>query len=183
MAGGLVEAATRAGVPLRLSAKYWAEHLGRPYQPAETYPGYSYENLLAKPRPYRFFWELWGLGSHRLLLWGNPGYVRRAVPTLRLGGSEGFEIDPPLAQKGFGNRPGKWGVFTHARARPPPLLDVGVGAVLAVLRAVGTPELRPRDAGQGLGGGAGAALRRGGRARRDGRRTAARARSSTSSSP
>lgn len=111
-AAELVEAARQAGVPLRVSAKYWAEHLGRPYQPAETYPGYSYENLLRKPHPYRFFWELWGLGSHRLLLWGNPDYVRRAVPTFRLGGAEGFEIDLPLAQKGYGNRPGKWGVFT-----------------------------------------------------------------------
>lgn len=114
VSGGLVDAAGRADVPLRLSTKYWAEHLGRPYQPAETYPGYSYGNFLAKPRPYRFFWELWGLGSHRLLLWGNPDYVRRTVSTLRLGEAEGFEIDPPLAQKGFGNRPGKWGVFTDA---------------------------------------------------------------------
>ena len=26
------------GVPLRVSTKFWAEHLGRPYPPAETYP-------------------------------------------------------------------------------------------------------------------------------------------------
>jgi hypothetical protein len=115
LAGEMVGAATGAGVPVRLSAKYWAEHLGRPYQPAETYPGYSYLDLLAgRPRPYGFYWELWGLGSHRLLLWGNPGYVRRAVGTFGLGGAEGFEIDAPLAQKGFGNRPGQWGVFTDA---------------------------------------------------------------------
>lgn len=112
MAGGMVEAATGAGIPVRLSTKYWAEHLGRPYQPPETFPGYSYLDLLKKPRAYGFYWELWGLGSHRLLLWGNPGYVRRAVSTFPLGGALGFEIDAPLAQKGFGNRPGRWGVFT-----------------------------------------------------------------------
>ena len=28
-------------------------------------------------------------------------------------GTSGFEIDAPLAQKGFGNRPGEWGVFTN----------------------------------------------------------------------
>ena len=114
LAQGMIEAARSAGLPLRVSAKYWAEHLGRPYQPAETFAGYSYSNLLEKPRPYDFFWEVWALGSHRLLLWGDPEYVRRAVPTFALSGSIGFEIDPPLAQKGFGNRPGKWGVFAPA---------------------------------------------------------------------
>jgi hypothetical protein len=115
VAGGMIDAAQKVGVPLRVSTKYWAEDLGRPYQPAETYPGYSYLNFLEKPRAYDFYWELWGLGSHRLLLWGNPEYVKRAVSTFHLAGAVGFEIDPPLAQKGFGNRPGAWGVFTEAQ--------------------------------------------------------------------
>jgi hypothetical protein len=117
VAGGMIEAARTVGVSTRVSTKYWAEDLGRPYQPAETYAGYSYLNFLEKPRSYQFYWELWGLGSHRLLLWGSPDYVRRAVPTFRLAGSIGFEIDPPLAQKGFGNRPGQWGVFTPAQQK------------------------------------------------------------------
>jgi len=112
VAGGMIAAAQELGVPLRVSTKYWAEDIGRPYQPAETYPGYSYLNFLEKPRKFDFYWELWGLGSHRLLLWGNPDFVKRAVPTFRLAGSGGFEIDAPLAQKGFGNRPGVWDVFT-----------------------------------------------------------------------
>jgi len=114
MAGGMIEAARDAGVPPRLSSKYWAEDLGRPYQPAETYPSYSFLNFLEKQRPCDFYWEVWGLGSHRLLLWGDPGFVRRMVPTFTLSGTQGFEIDAPLAQKGFGNRPGQWGVFTAA---------------------------------------------------------------------
>ena len=114
MAKGMIDAARAARAPLRVSTKYWAEDLGRPYQPAETYPGYSYLNLLEKPHPYDFFWEIWALGSHRLLLWGDPDFVRRISTTFDLGGGVGFEIDPPLAQKGFGNRPGKWGVFTAA---------------------------------------------------------------------
>jgi hypothetical protein len=119
----MMEVARNAGVPLRTSTKYWGEYVGRPYQPAETYRNYSYLNFLEKPetggkRPYEFFWELWGLGSHRLLLWGDPAFVRRAVSTFGLGGAVGFEIDPPLAQKGFGNRPGTWGIFTEReRAR------------------------------------------------------------------
>lgn len=115
VAGGMIQAAQQIGIPLRVSTKYWAEDLGRPYQPAETYPGYSYLNFLEKPHAYQFYWELWGLGSHRLLLWGNPEYVRRAVSTFHLGDAAGFEIDPPLAQKGFGNRPGEWTIFTPAQ--------------------------------------------------------------------
>jgi hypothetical protein len=115
VAGGMIDAAQKVGVPLRISTKYWAEDVGRPYQPAETYSGYSYLNFLEKPRSYQFYWELWGLGSHRLLLWGDPGYVKRAAGTFRLAGSMGFEIDPPLAQKGFGNHPGVWGIFADAQ--------------------------------------------------------------------
>ena len=117
VAGGMVKAAAEIGIPVRLSTKYWAEDIGRPYQPAETYANYSYLNCLEKPRSYGFYWELWALGSNRLLLWGSPEYVKRAVSTFSLGGAEGFEIDPPLAQKGFGNAPGKWGIFTEAQSR------------------------------------------------------------------
>lgn len=118
MQPGLMEAAVNAKVPLRLSSKYWAEHLGRPYPPAETWPNYSFLNFLEKPpvsdrpRQWQFYWELWGLGSHRLLLWGDPDYVKRAAATFSMSGAAGFEIDPPMAQKGFGNRPGEWDVFT-----------------------------------------------------------------------
>jgi hypothetical protein len=110
----MIEAGEQQGLKVRTSTKYWAEDTGRPYQPAETFPGYSYSNFLEKPRSYQFYWELWGLGSHRLLLWANPEHVRRAASTFHLGDAIGFEIDPPLAQKGFGNQPGVWGVFTPA---------------------------------------------------------------------
>lgn len=98
---------------LRASMKYWAEFLGAPYQPAKIEPGYSYGDLLVKPMPYRFMWQVWSLGSPRLLLWGDPSYVRRFVESCRLGGAEGFEINPMLAQKGYGNAPGVWRIFKH----------------------------------------------------------------------
>jgi hypothetical protein len=115
IASTMAKVAREMGLPLRVSAKYWAEHMGRPYQPAETYRLYSYQDFLEKPRDYPFFWEVWGLGSHRLLVWGDPAYVRRAVSTFGMSGTSGFEIDPPLAQKGFGNRPGKYGIFTESQ--------------------------------------------------------------------
>lgn len=112
---GMTDAAINAGVPLRVSVKYWAEHMGRPYPPVETFPRFSYHDLLKSERPYDYYWELWALGSHRLLLWGDPQYVRRAAPTFSLSGGSGFEIDAPLAQKGFGNAPGAWGIFANNR--------------------------------------------------------------------
>jgi len=115
MAPEMLQAALQSGVPVRLSSKYWGEHIGRPYQPAETWPNYSYIDFLRRSRSYQFYWEVWGLGSHRVLLWGDPDFVRRAVPTFTLSDSIGFEIDPPLAQKGYGNRPGKWQIPTPGR--------------------------------------------------------------------
>lgn len=123
MSEGMLNAAIDSGVPMRLSSKYWAEHLGRPYQPAETAPNYSYINFLRRRLPdqqgrsrrYGFYWEIWALGSHRLLLWGSPDYVKRAAATLTLSDTSGFEIDEPLAQQGFGNRPGKWGIFARGQ--------------------------------------------------------------------
>ena len=117
MQPGMLEAAENSGVPLRLSSKYWAEFLGRPYQPAETFPGYSYIGFLERPRPYEFYWELWTLGSNRLLLSGDPEYVRRAAPTFALSGTSGFEIDAPLAQRGFGNGPEKYGILADSQSR------------------------------------------------------------------
>jgi len=117
MASGMLRVASEAGITARLSSKYWAEDIGRPYQPAATYAGYSYLDFLKNSRPYKFYWELWALGSNRLLLWGSPSYVRRAVSTFGLGDAEGFEIDPPLAQKGFGNAPGEWGIFAAGQQK------------------------------------------------------------------
>ncbi len=113
MAPGLKEEAFSLDAKLRLFCKYWAEQRGRPYQPAETWAGYSYIDFLKKDRENEHIWEVWGM-SNRLLLWGNPEYVRRTSPTFTLSSSQGFEIDPPLGHKGFENRPGKWSVFTDA---------------------------------------------------------------------
>ncbi len=117
MAPGLLEAAVNSKLPMRLSTKYWAEFMGRPYQPGETFPRYSYMTFLEKPRRYQFLWEIWRLGSHRLLLWGDPDYVRRTVSTFSLGDAVGFEIDAPLSQKGYGNAPGEWGIFSDSQTK------------------------------------------------------------------
>jgi len=94
---GMVEAAQAARVPLVVGLRYWAGEMGRPYQAAETSPGFSYFNLLERPRPYECYWSL---GSSRFLLWGDPDFARRAAATFTLSDSGGFEIDAP-AERGL----------------------------------------------------------------------------------
>jgi len=112
----IADAARQVGVTTRVSTKYWAEHIGRPYQPPETHEFFGYQALLEKPRPHDLFWEIWGLGSHRILLWGNAAFVRRIVSTTSLSNTVGFEIDAPPTQKGYGNRAGRWDIFTDAQS-------------------------------------------------------------------
>ena len=106
-----ITAAEALGLPMRLSMKFWAEHLGPPYQAAEQDPAYSYADFLRHPRHAPVSYQVWALGSHRHFVWGNPDYVRTFARSLGFGDAVGFEISPPLAQKGFGNEPGAWRVL------------------------------------------------------------------------
>jgi hypothetical protein len=111
---GALDAARAARTHLRLSASYSADRTTRPFQPVESA---VYENLLERTpdpiqqettplpmlnglpklprrmRPYEFYWQLQGV--QRMLLWGDPDFVRRAVRTFTVADTQGFEIDAP----------------------------------------------------------------------------------------
>ncbi|NWG14617.1 MAG: hypothetical protein HXY20_13905 [Acidobacteria bacterium] len=106
-----IEAAAGSGLPMRLSVKYWAEFMGMPYQAAKMLPSYSYVDFLRYPRRFPVLYQVWSLGSHRLLPWGSVDWVKRFAPTTKLGGGIGFETCAPLSQKGFGNAPGDWRIL------------------------------------------------------------------------
>lgn len=106
-----IDAAKRLGIPMRLSMKYWAEHLGAPYQAPLQNPAYSYADFLRYPRGVPVSYQVWALGSHRHFVWGDPDYVATFSRSLRLGDGIGFEVCPQLAQKGYGNEPGAWRVL------------------------------------------------------------------------
>jgi len=108
---GTIDAAVDSGLPMRLSMKYWAEFMGMPYQAAQMLPSYSFADFLRYPRRYPILYQVWSLGSHRLLPWGSVDWMRRFVPTTHLGDGLGFETCAPLSQKGFGNPPGDWRIF------------------------------------------------------------------------
>ena len=112
-----IDLAKAAGLDVTVSTKYWCEHMGLPYHPACEDPAYAasrygYGSMLHYPRNYRVTYRLWTVGTSRLLLWGDPNYAARFAESCRLGGGEGFEIFAPLTNKGYGNEPGAWNIFT-----------------------------------------------------------------------
>ena len=55
--------------------------------------------MLRYPQRYRMHWQLWSGGTTRLLLWGDPEYVRRFAGSARLYGGNSFEVNEMLATK------------------------------------------------------------------------------------
>lgn len=111
-----VQAARDAGLDVTISTKLWCEHFGLPYHPTEADSHYrdsryGFGTMLVKPRPYHVVYQLWTVGSQRLLLWGDPNYAARFAQSCQLGDGEGFEVFAPLTDKGYGNAPGNWRIF------------------------------------------------------------------------
>jgi hypothetical protein len=108
--------AVALGLDVTVSTKFWTEHLGLPHHPTAVdshyrADRYSFGSMLEKPRAYRVTYQLWSVGSQRLLLWGDPAYAAQFARNCRLGEGEGFEVFAPLSDKGFGNAPGNWRIF------------------------------------------------------------------------
>jgi hypothetical protein len=119
----LMDAALHTGMPVMLSPKYWAEHMGLPYQQAairelemphddkggqgffslssgsRSFTRYGYADFLRADRPYRVMFRIWP-GSHRLLLWGSPASAARHAHAFRFCGCDGVELFEPLTFKG-----------------------------------------------------------------------------------
>jgi hypothetical protein len=115
-----VAAATRQ--PIRVSPKFWAEHLGLPYHQADIRPieatageqfsgqlkisqgsrnflRYGYGDLLREDRKWSVTYRVWP-GTQRLLLWGDPLTGAAYSRAFSFCGSDGAEIMEPLSFKG-----------------------------------------------------------------------------------
>ena len=111
-----IAVANKMKLDVTVSTKFWCEHMGLPYHPtaADTHyrdSRYSFGAMLEHPRSYRVLYQLWSVGSQRLLLWGDPNYAARFAESCRLGDGDGFEVNAPLTNKGFGDLPGEWRIF------------------------------------------------------------------------
>jgi hypothetical protein len=105
----LIEYGLNLGLKIRVNTKYWAEQVGLPFHPTHIQAlnqferRHGYADMLKYPRRYKLHWTLWTSGTTRVLLWGDPEYVRRFAATTHLGGAEGFDVMEPLATKMAGH--------------------------------------------------------------------------------
>jgi hypothetical protein len=119
----LLDAALQTGMPVTLSPKYWAEHMGLPYQQASIrelempheehkaesffslstgsriFTRYGYADFLREDRRYGVMFRIWP-GSHRLLLWGDPSSTAAHARAFAFCGCNGAELFEPLSFKG-----------------------------------------------------------------------------------
>jgi len=115
--------ATASGMPIMLTPKYWAEHMGLPYHQAairelemprrergdnalmalstgsRSFLRYGYGDLLREDRRYGVLHRIWP-GTQRLLLWGDPAFAAAYSRAFSFCGSDGVEIFEPLGFKG-----------------------------------------------------------------------------------
>jgi hypothetical protein len=96
------------GLKARVNTKFWMEQLGLPYHPTHVNTPdqrnrrHGYADLLRYPQRYRMQWQAWTGGTTRLLLWGDPEYVRRFAESARLYDGNSFEMNEALATRMLG---------------------------------------------------------------------------------
>ncbi len=100
----VVQSALDIGIKFRITTKYWMEQMGMPFHPTQINPEksprrHSYADMLRYPQQYKMHWRLWNGGTSRILLWGDPEYVRRFAESTHLYDGDGYEINEPLATK------------------------------------------------------------------------------------
>ncbi|MBD2751267.1 hypothetical protein [Spirosoma validum] len=119
----MIDSAVNTGLPIVISPKYWAEHLGMPYHQTDiralevpdpkkktstlmnlsegsrSFMRYGYGDLLKENRPYRVLHRIWP-GTQRLLLWGDPVTQAAHARAFSFSGSAGAELMEPLSFKG-----------------------------------------------------------------------------------
>jgi hypothetical protein len=140
----IIDLALATGLPVRISPKFWAEHMGLPYLqssiralelPREeptadrlmalstgtrNHMRYSYGDLLTKGRPYGLLHRVWP-GTQRLLVWGDPAYAAQMGRTFSAFGADGVEFIEPLSFKGRkgSGLPGRRDAYLDASLRSP----------------------------------------------------------------
>ena len=118
----MLDLGVATGLPLKVSPKYWAEHLGIPYHQASirelerpqagehfgqmklsagsrSFLRYGYGDLFREDRRWGVLHRIWP-GTQRLLIQGDPLTVAAHSRAFSFCGSAGVEIMEPLSFKG-----------------------------------------------------------------------------------
>ncbi|HKW30658.1 MAG TPA: twin-arginine translocation signal domain-containing protein, partial [Verrucomicrobiae bacterium] len=119
----MIDAALDTGLPVTVSPKFWAEHMGLPYMQgairelemppkdapktgffalstgSRSFMRYGYGDLLTKDRRSGVLHRIWP-GTQRMLVWGDPKMAADYGRVSSFCGSNGVELFEPLAFKG-----------------------------------------------------------------------------------
>jgi hypothetical protein len=119
----MIDGALSTGMPVQVSAKYWAEHVGLPYHqtairelelPKDTagldafsalsfgsrnHTRYGHADFLREDRPYGVMYRVFP-GTHKFLLWGDPLTFAAHARAFQFCGTTGAELFEPLGFKG-----------------------------------------------------------------------------------
>ena len=118
-----IDVALATGMPVKISPKYWAEHMGLSYHQASIrelempprdrqdegvfalsggsrrFLRYGYGDLMTESRGFGILHRIWP-GTQRLLLWGDPALAAGYGRSSSFCGSDGVELCEPLSFKG-----------------------------------------------------------------------------------
>jgi hypothetical protein len=119
----MIEGALATGMPVNLSPKYWAEHLGMPYhqaairdlempvagktgaglmtlsEGARVFTRYGYADLMRNDRRYTVRHRVFA-GTQKILLWGSPAATAAYSQMFGFCGSTGADLMEPLTCRG-----------------------------------------------------------------------------------
>jgi hypothetical protein len=117
----MIDVGLATGLPVTVSPKFVAEHMGMPYHQAaireqempkgertglmalstgtRSFTRYSFADLLREDRRYSVLHRVWP-GTQRLLIWGDPLTASAYARAFEICGSSGAEIMEPLSFKG-----------------------------------------------------------------------------------
>lgn len=119
----IIEAALATEMPVTISPKFWAEHMGLPYMQgairaqempppnasnsgffsrstgSRSFLRYGYGDLFTEDRRYGVLHRIWP-GTQRVLLWGDPETAADYSRVASFCGGNGVEILEPLSFKG-----------------------------------------------------------------------------------
>jgi hypothetical protein len=143
----MIDLALATGLPVKVSPKFWAEHMGMPYHQADireqeapkpghrdsglmalsagsrSFTRYGYADLMHEDRRFDILWRIWP-GTQRLLLWADPVFAAAYSRAFEFCGSSGVEIMEPLSFKGrrgsgqASSAPGGRCAYADASLRP-----------------------------------------------------------------
>ncbi|HEY3863965.1 MAG TPA: twin-arginine translocation signal domain-containing protein [Verrucomicrobiae bacterium] len=140
----IIDAALATGMPVTISPKFWAEHMGLPYMQggiratempprggrqdgffsrssgARSFMRYGYGDLLDENRRYGVLHRIWP-GTQRVLLWGDPEFAASYGRAFSFCGSSGVEILESVSFKGRkgSGLPGGRDAYADATLKPP----------------------------------------------------------------